>query len=356
MTGDARSPAQYGSVRPRVAESLWRRLTALFRTRGALGLGPVTAPVSFFVPLGFLLGPQALDWLSVDVLAHLDTLVSVGLAVLGVLVGLAFGGVRRASRPLVFAASTEAGTTLVVVTAAALFLIWQWDLPLDAPRLTTALMLGICAAVSSTMAEGPTVDETHHVADFDDVAPIVLGALVVAGLREPTVAGMLTLGLATALTGLAIAMAGWLLFEVAHGAAERGVFVLGVLVMLGGSAAYLAVSPLLAGLVAGVFWVVAPGQADTMIKADLRKVQHPLVLLLLLTAGASLRLTPLAVYLLAPFLVFRLAGKMAGGWLAVRVVGGLSREALGPSLVWPGVVGIAFALNFIQVAPPVRTD
>ena len=63
-------------------------------------------------------------------------------------------------------------------------------------------------------------------------------------------------------------------------------FVLGALSLAGGAAAYLRVSPLAVGLVAGVFWTVAPGRADRIVHDDLRKVQHPLVVLLLVTAGA----------------------------------------------------------------------
>ena len=61
---------------------------------------------------------------------------------------------------------------------------------------------------------------------------------------------------------------------------------LGALALAGGAAAYLRVSPLAVGLVAGVFWTVAPGRADRIVQDDLRKVQHPLVVLLLVTAGA----------------------------------------------------------------------
>jgi len=88
-------------------------------------------------------------------------------------------------------------------------------------------------------------------------------------------------------------------------------------------------------------------------ETDLRKVQHPLIVLLLLTAGASLRVTPVAIWLLVPFVLFRVSGKIAGGWLASRYGRAFVPTDLGTALIWPGVVGIAFALNFEQVAPPV---
>ena len=295
-------------------------------------------------------------WLTPDVLAHLDVVVSVALATLGVLVGLALGRLPASNRRVLACASLEAGTTLVFVSVTTLALLTIWRLPLDTSAVATALMVGVCASVSSVGPEEDSLDAGRQtsalIADLDDVAPILVGALVVIGLREPSAERLLSLGLATILAGAAVAVAGWLLFEVASGPAERGVYVIGVLVMLSGTAAYLALSPLLIGLVAGMLWVVAPGHADTIIESDLRKVQHPLIVLLLLTAGASLRVTPVAIWLLVPFVLFRVSGKIAGGWLASRYGRAFVPTDLGTALIWPGVVGIAFALNFEQVAPP----
>jgi len=346
VTAQARPPA-----------GAFQRLAGLFRTRAALGLGPAAAPVAFFVPLGALVGPGFLGWLSIDVLAHLDVAVSVALATLGVFAGIALGRLPPTNRRVLVGASIEAGTTLAVVSVTTLALVSLWRLPLDGPALATALMLGICASVSSVGPEADSLDASRkkaaHIADLDDVAPILIGALVVVGLREPSVGHVLGFGLATILAGMAVAAAGWLLFEVAHGPAERGVYVLGVLVLLGGVAAYLSLSPLLMGLVAGLVWAVAPGRADSIIESDLRKVQHPLVVLVLLAAGASLSVTPVAIWLAGPFVVFRVSGKLAGGWLASHYARDLVPTDLGAALVWPGVVGIAFALNFQQVAAPI---
>ena len=326
-----------------------------FRTRAALGLSPAAAPLAFFVPLGALLGPQLLDWLTADVLAHLDVVVSVALATLGVFVGMALARQTTRVRPVLACASIEAVVTMAVVSGATLVLIHAWGLPLDASPLAAALTLGVCASVSSVATgHGPTAAARQvatSIADLDDVAPILVGAVAVMAFREPGAWHMLRFGLATGLAGLAIAVAGWLLFEVAHGPAERGVYVIGVLVMLGGSAAYLEASPLLVGLVAGAFWAAAPGRADAIVERDLQKVQHPLIVLLLLVAGAGLRVTPVAIWLFVPFVLFRLSGKLAGGWLATRLATDLMPADLGTVLIWPGVVGLALALNFQQVAP-----
>jgi hypothetical protein len=127
--------------------------------------------------------------------------------------------------------------------------------------------------------------------------------------------------------------------------------VLGTLALLGGSAAYLETSPLLAGLAAGLLWARAPGQTEHVVAAHLRKVQHPMVVLLLVTAGASLQPTLAGVWLFAPYVLFRTAGKLAGGWVASRIAYEVAPSDLGAYLIPPGVIGIAFALNILQVAP-----
>lgn len=328
------------------------RLAGSFRTRAALGLRPLTAPVMVFLPLGVLLGPEMLGIVSDTALAHLDVVVSVALSTLGVFIGLAAGREGRQARTLFAAATIEACTTILIVGAAVFLLLSIWGVPMDLPYMLVALALGLCAAASAAPAteleDQSDGQVAARVADLDDVVPIVLGGfiLVLAGppARSPIEGAALTVAI-----GLAIGFAGWLLIERAQGPAERGVFVLGSVALLGGAAAYLGLSPLLTGMAAGWLWVVLPGRCDLLMSGELRKVQHPLVVLLLLTAGAELRPGIIGVWLLAPYLVFRLAGKLVGGWAASRLASDVAPSDLGAYLITPGVIGIAFALNLQQV-------
>jgi hypothetical protein len=306
-----------------------------------------------FIPIGVLLGPGVGGILSDNALAHLDLVISIALATLGVFIGIAAGRETRAARRLLAASTLEAGVTILVVFGAVLMLVRSWSLPLEVPLVVAALALGVCASAS---AAPPVEAGDEHarqiaarVADLDDVMPIVLGGVVLAimdpGGRRPLADAAFTIGI-----GLSIGLCGWLLVERAHGIAERAVFVLGVLAMLGGAPAYLGLSPLLTGLSAGFFWVVAPGSCDVIVARELRKVQHPLVVLLLIIAGAALQLTVAGIWLFAPYVVFRFAGKILGGWAAARIAPGIAPADLGAYLVPPGVIGIAFALNLQQVA------
>jgi hypothetical protein len=320
----------------------------------ALGVSAGIVPMSAWLLLGFGLGPAALGVLTSDVLAHLDAAVSVGLGTLGVFVGLALVPRARGAAPLVGAALIESGSAVAIVFGATAFLLTAQRVPLTSPMLLVALSLGAAAGASSASASfDGQHDEGHHapqVADLDDVLPIVVAAAA-AGFAGTTGPNWIAATMLPIMIGVACGTIGLLLFERTTGAAERGVYVLGVLALIGGSCAYAGVSPLLAGLCAGVFWRNMPGRADAVIGGDLRKFQHPLVVLLVVVAGAQTIVGPLPLLLFVTFVVFRLSGKVIGGLCAARVAPTLAGDVLGAYLVSPGVIGIAIALNVHQIAP-----
>jgi hypothetical protein len=330
------------------------RVRGIFRTRAALGLRPVAAPVVLFIPLGFLIGPTGVRVLTESALAHLDVVVTVGLATLGVFIGVAAGREGAAFKRLFAASTLEALTTLIVVGGALAVLLEIWNLPLAMPYGVAAMALAVSASASAATSVGPADARTRQiaaqVADLDDVLPIAVGAVVIA-IAGPDEMPPAASALVAVAAGLGVGGAGWLLFERAQGSAERSVFVIGTLALLGGTAAYLGASPLLTGMAAGWLWVIAPGDTDRVAAAELQKVQHPLVVILLVTAGASTEISLAGVWLFAPYVVFRLAGKLLGGWAASRIAPGVAPSDLGAYLVPPGVIGIAFALNLVQVLP-----
>jgi hypothetical protein len=309
-----------------------------------------------FLPIGIALGPEGLRLLSPRGLSFIDPIVSVALAALGVLIGLGLNLRRPGEARLLAAASVEAGLTIAIVGAGLLLLAGVQPLP-GLEVWLAALILGICAAASSTTpgGEGGPAGQTlvDRVGDLDDVLPILLGGVALALLRAgtPSEAWWLTaqaVGLA-----LAIAWAGWLLVAQSTSEAEQGVFTLGSILLLGGSAEFLALSPLLAGLVAGAVWSAIGGEVRDRIARDVGHMQHLLVVLLLLIAGAHVGFSAgLAVFWLA-YVALRAAGKIVGGWFLRRLATGGGRDLpprLGLRLLSPGVVAIAFALNATRVA------
>lgn len=326
-------------------------------TRSALGLAPSPTPAIIFLPLGALLGPRALGLLSTNLLADLDLVVTVGLAVLGILAGVALGREIRVTPRLFAAASLESLITIGAVAAAMAFFIQRTEIPVGASLLVFALAIGLCASASSATSADPDSEPAAaigtRVADLDDVLPIALATCALL----PGVSGgqAWLLVLAPIAVGLAVGAIGWLLFDRADSGGERAVFVLGTIGLAGGAAAYLNVSPLEVGLVAGLCWTLAPGRADRIVEMDLGKVQHPLVVLLLLTAGALWTPSLAAVWLLAPYLLFRLAGKVAGAWASASLAE-VGPADLAAYLMPPGVLAIAFGLNFHQLLPSPAGD
>ncbi len=335
------------------------RFAPILLTRAALGLRPSLVPAVIVVPLGFVLGPQVLDIIGVETLRHLDTVVTVALAVLGVFVGMAFAPHLRTARRLIAAASVEAMVTILIVGAAIAFVIARSQVPIGAPVALAALCLAICASASSASSADPRDDPAARaaskVADLDDVLPILLSGMVllVSGTAGPDSQALAII--AAPLIGLAIGAAGWLLFERAESAAERGALLLGALGLLGGAPVYVSASPLVAGFTAGLFWTLAPGRSNAIVSDDLRKIQHPLVVLLLVAAGAICAPSLAAAWLVGPYVLFRITGKLVGGWAAAKlsgITGTIAPFDLGVYLIPPGVIGIAFALAFSQMLPP----
>jgi hypothetical protein len=331
------------------------RLDVLLRSRAALGLAPASAPGVIFLPLGFLLGPHGLNLLTATALAYLSPVVTVGLAALGVFVGLGLGSVRRVNRELLRASSIEASVTVVVVALAIALVGWVHPAFVPGPVWTLALVFGIIASASSAGAAEVSNALVHRIAtriaDLDDIIPIVAGGLILAWMRVPTPAGALWFFALTIAVALLVAFAGWLLLDRANVGPEHVAFFAGVLLLLGGSAQFLSVSALFAGMVAGVAWASAPGGSHEIIRDLLGRIQHPVVVLLLLAAGAQLTPAAASPVLLIVFVAFRIAGKFAGGWLIPRLTRVDVPERLGLFLTPPGVIGVAFALNVGQVLP-----
>lgn len=332
------------------------RITDFFgRTRAALGLKPLTAPALIFVPLGAALGPAGAGWIGSTGLAHLYGVTAVALAALGIFVGFGIRLHRPEERQLLRFASLEALITILVVTIGCGVLLSRWGVRLDVNVGLVALVLGLCASASSAGEVAPGAPAAHHtatrIADLDDALPIVIGGLVLAAANVATMGLAVTLAVLNILAPLAVSIAGWLLFERAHDHGERTVFVVGVVALLGGGAAYLGVSPLLAGMVAGLFWQYAPGHADAIIAADLRRLQHPLVVLLLIVAGATAQPSVLALWMAGLYVLTRLNGKLLAGWVVSRAISRLSPADLGGYLLPPGAIGLSFALAFHMAAP-----
>jgi hypothetical protein len=330
---DPRAPAPAGS-------GWWPR------RRPALGVGATAAPTFVFVLAGGALGPAGLNLLSRAALGHAQALAWVALAVLGVFVGLGLAaGWSRAPRGTLMSGMALALATSAIVAGGVYLLVGQVGVTLPGRVTAGALLIGLCASVSAAVEAsrlaGLAAGRAAAIADRDDDVPLLLfGVATIAALGGgPAVLRLV----ATVAAGGAVGLAGWLLFERAT-VSERGLFVTGTILLLAGIGAYLGTSPLVSGCVAAVVWVRAPGTADRLTARDLQILQHPLVALLLVIAGAMIEWTAVVLWLTACVVVLRLAAKLLAS-LAVGRRTGIPPALLATVLLQPGVMGIALSLN-----------
>jgi hypothetical protein len=316
------------------------------RSRLALGLSLSPMP-GLLLPIGIALGPDGLQVLSPRVLSLLDPVVSVALAALGVLIGLGLDLRLPGEGRLLGAATVESSLTMLVVGAGILVA----GIADPAPGLSiglVALLLGICASTSSTRPpaypRGPAAT-IARIGDLDDVLPILMGGIALALVREPSAQAASWLTLQAIALSLAVATAGRLLVAKAASDAEERVFTIGTVLLLGGIAEYLALSALLAGLVAGIFLTMRSGDERDRISRDIRHIQHPLVVLVLLIAGARTTFSLTIATLALVYVALRILAKLGGGWLIARLLSPRLPSDLGLRLLSPGVIAVAFALN-----------
>jgi hypothetical protein len=324
------------------------------RSRLALGLAPTPVPGLVLLLLGIALGPYGIGVLSPTALTYLDPIIAVALTALGTFIGLGLSLRTPRERRLLNAASVEALLTVIVV-AGGLYSARAFVSPdFGSAAWLSFLTLAVCASASSTPSvpgSGGMTSLAARIGDLDDVLPVILGGVLLACLREhaPLLAASL-FGQSIALT-LMVAIAGWLLVSAVASDSEQRVFALGALLLIAGVAEFLALSALMGGFVAGVFWNVAAPRVRERIARDVRHVQHPLVVLLLLIAGARVEASVTIAALSLAYALFRIVGKMLAGWFAGRVAQLAVPSSLGLYLLSPGVIGIAFALNALRVWP-----
>ena len=296
--------------------------------------------ISAMLLIGIAAGPYGLQVLSPAVLSLLDPGIVMGLAMLGVFVGLSFNPRRR---PTVRSVAASLLRTCIVMTPVAVS-VYATLLYLEAPAnhwWDLPIVLGACAAVSEAATDANT----------DDVLMIGVAALVMAALRDTDPSSVGLMAGALAVVAVLVAFAGWLLVGQTSIEAEQHVFVVGSLLVAGGAAAYLGMSALLAGLVVGAAWNIAGGVAKPRITRDLHYFQHPLVVLVLVVAGAHATLSIEAFALAAVFIAVRAIARSAGAWAGKRLTVHGSVEN---SLIAAGLIGVAIALDIYQIAPDIQ--
>jgi hypothetical protein len=282
--------------------------------------------------LGMALGPHGLNVLTPSMMAFLDPAMAMGLAMLGVFVGLRVDPRRPGELTFFAIEGLRALATVLIVGTGILLASRIWSSP-DAPAWLLALMLGLCAAAADSTA----LDRTNT----EDFLVIVLGGAMVLIFRQTAPGLVMALVSGFAAVAVVIALAGRLLVDQTSSEREQHVFVLGSLLLLGGAAVYLSVSALLMGLIGGLIWNVTDNVARDRMTRDLQYLQHPLIVLLLLVAGARATPSLQALGLAIVYAVARVAGR--------SMTGSRPRREARVELSSAGLIGLALMLDVIHV-------
>jgi hypothetical protein len=297
---------------------------------------------------GVALGPHGIGLLSADTLSVLAPAIPVALAALGILVGLSVG-IGRTDDGSVFAgAVVDAVLTLLIVSVGIGGLALAGSPPLTHPVLIVIAGAGICAASSLTLPTGNPLEPrttATRLLELGVLVPILLGGLMLAWIRTGSPVGTIAVIVAASALTCAVTTAAWLLLTVASSETEKRVLTIAALLLVGGVADALSTSALLVGGVAGLFWRYLGGRPLETIGRDVLFIQHPLLVVVLLAAGANASFPRVSLAFGAAYVALRVLGRLAGGGVAKRTSGAAVPRDLGLHLLPPGVFGAAFALN-----------
>jgi hypothetical protein len=315
-----------------------------------------------FLLIGYILGP-VIGLLSRDVIAQFFPLLALGLAWVGLLFGLQLDVRQLRKFPVRF---TMAALLQGVVAFAVFFVLAALALlPFFAPTeiMRAALLAGAATAcVSSPLGlsavavnvRGRMSELLLYIGSLDALVGIVALQLVFA-LNNPLRAG-----------GLNVAIgAEWILAAIAVGVAfaifltwltrpkpdrdELVLFLLGSALFLGGASLYLGVSTLFVATVAGMI----VGNASPMRRrlfTVLQEWEKPIYVIILLLLGALVVVNDVNVIPLAlGYALVRVVAKLAGGWVAARIVRPrlLVPDTLGLGLLTQGGMSLVIVLSVL---------
>lgn len=331
-------------------------------------LARLAASGFLFVLLGILLGPSVSGLLTDRNVEALRPVTALGLGTAGVLLGLNLEPrlVRLLPRPVYLSGMAHSGTAFFFVA-----------LPLLVPLIFTsargligavgaAAMLGAAASLSS----GHSAVLAYRAGRLDRARG--LGVALLTMLDDALGLGVLTLALilgaasnvgeGLGLVCLALllgVMCGALLAFLTHSLkdlAELTTVTLGGVALVGGAAAYLRVSPLLAGVACGATLAVVGGRVAERVARALGRVERPVFLVLVFLVGCAVHARDYWAWVLMPaFVGLRFLGKMVGGRLAGRLAQGslVLPPRLGYALIAQGGLALCLVAEYSMLVPGV---
>ncbi len=322
-----------------------------------------------YLALGALVGPIGLNFVDQASLDHLQPLVSLLLGLLGFDVGLMLRS--RMGDTSTLPARLLATAVVIGLVGGGIFAAVTLGFPeaaLDL-RISASATLGLAAAVASVsgierMAAGLNAGGwvTQSLVSFALIGEVlaILGfGVVSAGVRAENVA-IRWLGELTTTEWLAssaaVGLVCGLLFTAFIGreTASPRIFLatVGSVIFTSGMASGLGVSPLFVNLIAGATVALLSSRAQFLVGV-VHKLEHPVLVVLLVLAGAMWSPAPLWLWGLVPlYVVLRFVGIRVGSALALTTLTERPpARGFGSGLMAPGAVSVAIAINLAQLQP-----
>ncbi|MDT8340201.1 MAG: cation:proton antiporter [Longimicrobiales bacterium] len=317
-----------------------------------------------FLLLGFLLGPTALGLLSREAVGQLSPLLGLALGWIGLLFGLQLerGALRHFPRVFLVLALGQATLVCALLLAGGLLLASRLSLAGEATMLVLAgaaatACISTPAAVAIVAAnfrvKGQVKDLLYFVASLDAIVGITVlhvayaamhGTPVMAARGDEPVWFWVLAGVGL---GVVCAVIFLWLARLRPSREELVLYLLGISALAAGAALQLQLSPLFVGTVTGVIITNLNPQWHRAFRI-MERWEKPIYLILLLLAGAALRIPAWWVLPLAlGYAVTRALAKVLATGFLVRVLPlpFPTPLSLGMGLVPQGGISIAMAIS-----------
>ena len=330
------------------------------------GIAQLAASGLLFLIFGALLGPGQAGVLTAKDLEGLRPVLALALGTAGVILGLNLEPrlMRALPRQVFSAALAHAGVAfLFVAVPMAATLLLTTRLPLPA-AVGGAALLGAAASLSSghfavlgyrtgRMERSRGLAVALLTMLDDGVGLGVLALALVLGAAASPAEGMGLLSLALLLGMLCGALIAFLTYGLKD-PSELMAVMLGGVALVGGAAAYLRVSALLAGVACGAMLALVGGQAVAQVARALGRFERPTYLILVFLVGCYVQARDLDAWLLLPgYVALRFLGKVVGGRLAQRFAGATLDlpPRLGHALIAQGGLALCLVAQYLVLVP-----
>ncbi|GAB2186835.1 cation:proton antiporter [Roseibium sp. LAB1] len=326
--------------------------------------------VTLLILCGLAAGPAFFDLLPENLTQLYETLSVLALSMVAFVLGgkLSRVHLQNSGRAVTIISASAVVSTAIIVFAGLALLGFPLELALILAALATATDPAATSdVIRQYRAKGPFTTVLSGIVALDDIWGILIFALCLMGAQALVggdgsgallhaaweIIGSLLLG---AIVGLP---AGYLSGRLQPGdptLAEA----LGIVFLTAGLALWLDLSFLLAGIACGAM-VVNTGRHHSRPFYEIEHIEWPFMIFFFVLAGAALQpdlLVKLGL-LGAAYVLLRLAGRLAGGWLGGKLTGGAasSRSYLfGLSLLPQAGVALGMALVAAEVLPQFRDE